>query len=61
MRLSYQNQTIEGHISIMQRFAKFAPNARRPSISDQLRNKLGDQMFLQEAVDFHPEVQSTIK
>ena len=44
-RLAYQNQTVEGIISIMQRFgAAVSSRATRPGVSDRLRNKLGDSI-----------------
>ena len=61
-RLTYQNQTVEGLISVMQRFAScMSSRAKRPGVSDKLRNKLGHGIALIDCVDLHPEVMSYLE
>ena len=57
-RLPYQNQSREGHIGLMQRIASLGVRARRPGISDRLRNKLGDPITVRACVDLDPEVRA---
>ena len=57
-RMPYQNQGIEGVISILQRFAKAGNRCKRACISDRLRNKIDDSISLRDAVTLNDEVRT---
>ena len=60
-RLPYQNQSVEGHISVMQSIAKRGVRSKLPGVSDRLRNKIGDSISVKEAVELHTEVVQFMK
>ena len=55
-RLPYQNQSVEGHISVMQRLANLGPRSFIAGISARLRNKLGDPIPISVCVDLDEEI-----
>eukprot|EP00959_Pyramimonas_sp_CCMP1952_P441629 9245712-Pyramimonas_sp.AAC.1 len=55
-RLPYQNQSVEGHISVLQSIAKRGVRSKLPGVSDRLRNKIGDSISVKEAVELHAQV-----
>ena len=55
-RMPYQNQCLEGMISVVQRMAKLAHNSHKPIISDRLRNRFADDVDIAMCSQFHDAV-----
>ena len=59
-RLPYENQTLEGVISVAQYIAKVARRAELPLVSARLRNKTGDGITVAECMQVNSRVSGYI-